>query len=201
MADVGSGAGLPGLPLALVRPDLRVVLVEPLLRRATFLAEAVAALGLGDRVEVLRGRAEDVRRSPVDVVTARAVAPLDRLAGWTLPLARVGGPLLALKGDGAAEEVDASLAALEKVGGGHAEVLRAAREWSTRPRPWCGWSGSPPDDGGSRWRHPRRGTGLGWPPATPAGRRPQHRPGWAAQRRRRTASGLAGPATTSGRAA
>ena len=122
VADVGSGAGLPGLPLALVRPDLRLVLVEPLLRRATFLGEAVDALGLGDRVEVLRGRAED-QRLAVDVVTARAVAPLDRLAGWTLPLVRVGGALLALKGEGAADEVAASLTALERLGGGHTEVL------------------------------------------------------------------------------
>lgn len=122
VADVGSGAGLPGLPLALVRPDLRLVLVEPLLRRATFLTEAVEALALGDRVEVVRGRAEEIRLE-VDVVTARAVAPLDRLTGWTLPLARVGGTLLALKGDTAVEEIAASHAALEKVGGGRAEVL------------------------------------------------------------------------------
>lgn len=122
VADVGSGAGLPGIPLALVRSDVHVVLVEPLLRRATFLAEAVEALGLDDRVEVLRGRAEDVSLE-VDVVTARAVAPLDRLAGWTLPLARVGGTLLALKGEGAVEEILASQAALERVGGGRAEVL------------------------------------------------------------------------------
>jgi len=122
VADVGSGAGLPGLPLALVRPDLSVVLVEPLLRRATFLTEAVDALGLGDRVQVVRGRGEDVRLD-VDVVTARAVAPLDRLAGVTLPLVHVGGVLLALKGEGALEEVEASAAALEKVGGGRAEVL------------------------------------------------------------------------------
>jgi len=122
VADVGSGAGLPGLPLALVRPDLRVVLVEPLLRRATFLGEAVTALGLDDRVEVVRGRAED-QTLAVDVVTARAVAPLDRLAGWTLPLARVGGILLALKGDGAADEVAASAAALERLGGGQIELL------------------------------------------------------------------------------
>jgi 16S rRNA (guanine527-N7)-methyltransferase len=122
VADVGSGAGLPGLPLALVRPDLRVVLVEPLLRRATFLGEAVTALGLDDRVVVVRGRAEE-QSLAVDVVTARAVAPLDRLAGWTLPLARVGGILLALKGDGAADEVAASAAALERLGGGQIEVL------------------------------------------------------------------------------
>jgi 16S rRNA (guanine527-N7)-methyltransferase len=122
VADVGSGAGLPGIPLALVRPDVHLVLVEPLLRRATFLGEAVTALGLDEQVEVVRGRAEEVDLA-VDVVTARAVAPLDRLAGWTLPLARLGGTLLALKGDGAAEEVAASRAALEKVGGGNAEVL------------------------------------------------------------------------------
>lgn len=122
VADVGSGAGLPGLPLAIVRRDLRVVLVEPLLRRATFLTEAVDALGLGDRVEVRRGRAEE-QRLAVDVVTARAVAPLDRLAGWTLPLARVGGTLLALKGDTAAAEIVAAQTTLERLGGGHAEVL------------------------------------------------------------------------------
>ncbi|MBI1377941.1 MAG: 16S rRNA (guanine(527)-N(7))-methyltransferase RsmG [Frankiales bacterium] len=122
VADVGSGAGLPGLPLALVRPDLRLVLVEPLLRRTTFLSEAVDRLGLGERVQVRRGRAEDAQLA-VDVVTARAVAPLDRLAGWTLPLARVGGTLLALKGEGAAEEVAASAAALERLGGGQTEVL------------------------------------------------------------------------------
>jgi len=122
VADVGSGAGLPGLPLALVRPDLHLVLVEPLLRRATFLTETVAALGIEDRVEVLRGRAEE-QRLGVDVVTARAVAPLERLAGWTLPLVREGGVLLALKGEGAAAEVESSQTALEKVGGGHAEVL------------------------------------------------------------------------------
>jgi 16S rRNA (guanine527-N7)-methyltransferase len=122
VADVGSGAGLPGLPLALVRPDVRVVLVEPLLRRATFLSEAVEALDLGARVEVVRGRAEE-QKLDVDVVTARAVAPLDRLAGWTLPLTRVGGVLLALKGEGAAEEVATSADALEKLGGGQAEVL------------------------------------------------------------------------------
>lgn len=122
VADVGSGAGLPGLPLALVRPDVQVVLVEPLLRRATFLTEAVDSLGLAGRVQVLRGRAEDVALS-VDVVTARAVAPLDRLAGWTLPHARVGGVLLALKGEGAADEVVASQQALEKLGGGNPEVL------------------------------------------------------------------------------
>jgi 16S rRNA (guanine527-N7)-methyltransferase len=109
VADVGSGAGLPGLVWALARPDLDVVLIEPLLRRSTFLTEAVGALGLGGRVEVLRGRAEEVLRDPswrpVDVVTARAVAPLARLVGWTTPLLAPGGLLVALKGSTAEEEL------------------------------------------------------------------------------------------------
>lgn len=104
VADVGSGAGLPGLVWALVRPDLRVTLIEPLLRRATFLSEAVTELDLGERVEVLRARAEDVERT-FDVVTARAVARLPQLLTWTVPLTRVGGVVLALKGSGAAQEV------------------------------------------------------------------------------------------------
>jgi 16S rRNA (guanine527-N7)-methyltransferase len=124
VGDVGSGAGLPGIPLALVRPDLRVTLVEPLLRRATFLSEAVAELGLDERVEVARSRAEDQRDLALDVVTARAVAALDKLAGWSLPLVRVGGELLALKGSSAADEVLAAQDALERLGGGQAEVLQ-----------------------------------------------------------------------------
>jgi 16S rRNA (guanine527-N7)-methyltransferase len=109
VADVGSGAGLPGLVWAIVRPDIRVVLIEPLLRRSVFLAEATADLALSDRVEVLRGRAEDVTRDatwqPVDVVTARAVAPFERLIGWTVPLLAGGGRLVALKGSSARAEL------------------------------------------------------------------------------------------------
>jgi 16S rRNA (guanine527-N7)-methyltransferase len=109
--DVGSGAGLPGIPLALARPDLRIILLEPLARRVAFLEEAVRALAL-DNVTVVRGRAEEgpVRRRYYgnDVATARAVAPLDKLAGWCLPLVRPGGRLLALKGSSAAEEVRAA---------------------------------------------------------------------------------------------
>lgn len=106
VVDVGSGAGLPGIPLALARPDCTYVLLEPLLRRAEFLREVVDDLGLGDRVSVLRARAEEAAREPRrwDVAVARAVAPLDRLAGWCLPLLRPGGRLLALKGERAAEE-------------------------------------------------------------------------------------------------
>lgn len=114
--DVGSGGGLPGIPLALVRPDLHITLVEPLLRRTTFLDEVVDELGL-NHVSVLRGRAEEVRGSIAsDVVTARAVAPLSRLAGWGLPLLRSGGEMLALKGDSAAAELQESEADLRKLG-------------------------------------------------------------------------------------
>ncbi|THA25474.1 16S rRNA (guanine(527)-N(7))-methyltransferase RsmG [Streptomyces sp. RKND-216] len=117
VCDVGSGAGLPGIPLALVRPDLRITLLEPLLRRTTFLQEAVELLGL-DHVTVVRGRAEEVLGTlkPVHVVTARAVAPLDRLAGWGVPLLRPYGEMLALKGDTAAEELKGARAALQKLG-------------------------------------------------------------------------------------
>ena len=104
--DLGSGAGLPGLVLALQRPDVQVVLVESLQRRADFLVEAVAALGLRNTL-VRRARAEELSLQ-VDVVTARAVAPLDKLAGWALPLLRPKGRLLALKGEKAAEELAAS---------------------------------------------------------------------------------------------
>ena len=100
VVDVGSGAGLPGIPLALARPDLQIVLVEPLARRVEWLREVIADLGLA--VEVERGRAEEavVRRrwEGADVVTARAVAPLSRLAGWSLPLLRTGGT--AARGEG-----------------------------------------------------------------------------------------------------
>jgi 16S rRNA (guanine527-N7)-methyltransferase len=129
--DVGSGAGLPGIVLAIARPDLTVVLIEPLARRTAFLTEAVRELGLGARVEVLRGRAEEVvsgplagRVKPADVVTARAVAPIDRLAGWCLPLARVGGRVLALKGSTAADEVAIHGAVVERLGGGTPRLLR-----------------------------------------------------------------------------
>ncbi|MET8150299.1 16S rRNA (guanine(527)-N(7))-methyltransferase RsmG [Actinoplanes sp. NPDC049668] len=118
--DVGSGAGLPGIVLAVARPDLTITLVEPLARRTAFLSEAVTALGLDATVTVVRGRAEDLVGGPpaaADVVTARAVAPLDRLAGWCLPLAAVGGRLLALKGASAAEEVAEHREAIARLGG------------------------------------------------------------------------------------
>ena len=105
--DVGSGAGLPGIPLAIARPDLQVELVEPMLRRTSWLEETVAALGMADTVVVTRGKAAVIGPRQVDVVTARAVAPLERLLPMCMPFLRPGGVLLALKGEQAQAEVDA----------------------------------------------------------------------------------------------
>jgi 16S rRNA (guanine527-N7)-methyltransferase len=128
VVDVGSGAGLPGLALAIARPDLSVVLVEPLARRTSFLTEAVATLGLS-RVAVMRARAEEASGSldPADVVVARALAPLDRLMGWCLPLARVGGHVLALKGESAAEELATRVLTVERMGGRNAVIRVCGR--------------------------------------------------------------------------
>src|SRR4051812_1196632 len=106
LADVGSGAGLPGLPIAIARPDVTVSLVEPLLRRVVWLREVVEELGLSN-VEIIRGRANVVAEAgqAFDVVTARAVAPLTGLLELCLPLVRPGGELLAMKGESAAEEL------------------------------------------------------------------------------------------------
>jgi 16S rRNA (guanine527-N7)-methyltransferase len=121
--DVGSGAGLPGIVLAVARPDISVILVEPLARRTAFLEEAVSLLGLTEQVTVERGRAEEfVGRLSASVVTARAVAPLDRLAEWCLPLTALGGSLLALKGMTAAEEVSDTASAVAALGGGAAVI-------------------------------------------------------------------------------
>jgi len=118
VADVGSGAGLPGLVWAITRPDLTMILIEPLLRRATFLTEAVIDLGLTDRVTVLRARAEKVITTPnwtgVDIVTARAVAPMERLLGWTMPLLKPVGDLIALKGSSAQSEIDEAAQAINQ---------------------------------------------------------------------------------------
>lgn len=118
VVDIGSGAGLPGIPLALARPDLKVALVEPLLRRVTFLNEVIGELGLETRV--VRGRAEDkaiiAEVGDADVVTSRAVAPLAKLAGWSAPLLREGGRMVALKGASAEEEVERDRASLRRLG-------------------------------------------------------------------------------------
>jgi 16S rRNA (guanine527-N7)-methyltransferase len=125
--DVGSGAGLPGIPLAIARPDLSVVLVEPLLRRSSWLDLVVAALQL-DPVRVLRARAEDVRgRLSAPVVIARAVAPMGRLARWCLPLLEPGGELLAMKGRSAEAELVAAVDELRRLGAVTAEVVAIGR--------------------------------------------------------------------------
>lgn len=117
IVDIGSGAGLPGIPLALARPDIHVTLVEPLLRRSDFLRETIALLGLD--CAVVRGRAEDRSvRDEVgesDAAVSRAVASLDKIAQWSAPLLRLGGRMVAMKGERAADELAE-----------HAQALRAA---------------------------------------------------------------------------
>lgn len=127
VVDVGSGAGLPGLALAIARPDLRVDLVEPLQRRANFLDEVITALELSDQVRVVRGRAEEpavvaaVGNAPA--VTARAVAPLGRLVRWCLPLLAPDGSLVLMKGASAADELTQHRTAVERLGAVDLELL------------------------------------------------------------------------------
>lgn len=123
VCDIGTGAGLPGVVVAIARPDLQVTLVEPLLRRTTFLEEVVADLGL-DHVSVVRGRADDLHgRETFDVVTSRAVAPLERLLGWSMPLVAPAGALVAMKGRTAHEEIDAARDFLTTWGCADPEVI------------------------------------------------------------------------------
>ncbi|MDH6207542.1 16S rRNA (guanine527-N7)-methyltransferase [Aurantimicrobium minutum] len=108
VGDVGSGAGLPGLVLAIARPDVDFVLIEPMERRTAWLNDQVSALDLKN-VTVVRDRAEDVRRDVLlDQVTARAVSALKKLIPMTAPLVRPGGELVLMKGAGAAAEIDAA---------------------------------------------------------------------------------------------
>jgi 16S rRNA (guanine527-N7)-methyltransferase len=127
VVDVGSGAGLPGIPLAILRPDLDVVLLEPMLRRADFLTQTLEELDLGDRVRLVRGRAEEHKHT-YDVVTARAVAPLDKLLGWTTRLFLPDGELLAIKGSSAPDEVAAAGGQLQKAHAGAQVVTVRAHE-------------------------------------------------------------------------
>jgi 16S rRNA (guanine527-N7)-methyltransferase len=137
VVDVGSGAGLPGLPIAIRRPDLRVDLVEPMQRRIDFLTAAVTQLGLEDQVRVVRGRAEDPEVADAvgnaDWAVARAVAPLDRLVRWCLPLLAPGGRLVALKGETAADELTEHEGAIRRSGGIAGEVHRLGEEWLDSP--------------------------------------------------------------------
>src|SRR6476619_2699272 len=123
VCDIGSGAGLPGLVLAIARPDLRITLVEPLLRRTTYLSEVVDDLALS-QVEVVRGRADALHgERRFDVVTSRAVAPLGRLLTWSMPLVSPTGALVAMKGSSIAAEIDGARADLRDLGCAEPEVL------------------------------------------------------------------------------
>lgn len=135
VADVGSGAGLPGIPLAITRPDLKVTLIEPLLRRSEFLREAIDELGLD--VVVIRGRAEDrvVREEAgeMDAVVSRAVASLDKLSRWSMPLLRTGGRMLALKGERAMDEVREHQRTLSSLGATDVKVVRCGVDFLQPP--------------------------------------------------------------------
>ena len=137
MADVGSGAGLPGLCLAIARPDLELTLIEPLERRVIWLQEVVDDLGL-DNVTVMRTRAElAVGMVKADVVTARAVSALSNLAGLTIPLLSGEGEVVAIKGRSAAEELEKAAKVIRKLGGCRRRWLRSGRTCSRNPPPWC----------------------------------------------------------------
>lgn len=166
VADVGSGAGLPGIPLAIARPDVVVTVVEPLLRRATFLQEVVDDLGL-EHVTVLRSRAEDLHGAEAvapgfDVVTSRAVASLGQLVEWCLPLVAAEGVMVALKGAQVAEEVPAAARALRVWGAADPQVLElgvgrvAETTWAARVA----------------WREP---SSVGWPPRRASAAPPRQR--------------------------
>ena len=133
VCDIGSGAGLPGIALAIRRPDLRVTLVEPLLRRTTFLDLATSTMELTN-VSVHRGRAEELHGEAVfDVVTSRAVAPMDRLTRWSMPLVRSGGLFLAMKGQSAEQELESAARTIRRLGGVDPTVLAVGEQWLSPP--------------------------------------------------------------------
>jgi 16S rRNA (guanine527-N7)-methyltransferase len=133
--DLGSGAGLPGVPLAIARSDLDITLLEPMARRVEWLEHVTATLGLG--VTVVRGRAEEPtikqRLGGADVIIARAVAPLAKLCEWSLPLLRRGGSLVAVKGASATDEMARDRQAVARAGGGEPRVARCGVGMLTDP--------------------------------------------------------------------
>jgi len=135
VVDIGSGAGLPGIPLAIARPDLDIVLLEPMLRRSEFLREVTGGLGL--TVEVVRGRAEDrwVRDllGERDVAVSRAVAALDKLTKWSMPLIRPGGRMVAIKGERAADEIEQHRRAMQAAGAVDIAVVTCGQEYLLPP--------------------------------------------------------------------
>ena len=133
VADVGSGAGLPGLCLAIARPDLELTLIEPLERRVIWLQEVVDDLGLGN-VTVMRTRAElAVGMVDADVVTARAVSALSKLAGLTIPLLNGKGEVVAIKGRSAAEEIEQAAKVIRRLGGVETSVVVCGQELLEEP--------------------------------------------------------------------
>ncbi len=128
LVDIGSGAGLPGVVLAMMCPSLQVILLEPLLRRSVFLEECVTELALPNAT-VVRARAEEKAAAHIeaDIATARAVAPLGRLADWAARLLRPGGELLAIKGQSAEEEIATARPVLARLGARSAEVLQVGQ--------------------------------------------------------------------------
>lgn len=169
VCDIGTGAGLPGLVLAIARPDLDVTLVEPLLRRTTFLEEVVDELGLS-HVRVVRGRADDLHDvETFDVVTSRAVAPLERLLTWSMPLVNATGALVAMKGRSVAEEIEVAAPVLARYRCGTPEVFEVGdgvvEPTTTVVR--------------VPWADPSR---IGWPLPVDKRRGQQRRPRRAAQR-------------------
>ena len=162
VCDIGTGAGLPGLVVAIARPDVRMTLLEPLLRRTAFLDEVVAELGL-DHVTVVRGRAEDLHGSATfDVVTSRAVAPLERLLGWSMPLVAPTGSLVAMKGRSVHDEIDSAKGFLATWRCTAPEVLEVGRRFVDPPTTVVRVS----------WADPAR---IGWPLARDTTRRRQRR--------------------------
>ena len=135
IADIGSGAGLPGIPLALARPDLRLTLIEPLLRRSEFLREVVHDLGL--EITIVRGRAEDrsVLRQvgEMDAVVSRAVASLDKLTKWSVPLLRPDGRMAAIKGERAEEEIREHRRVMASLGAVDVKVMRCGADYLDPP--------------------------------------------------------------------
>jgi 16S rRNA (guanine527-N7)-methyltransferase len=135
IVDIGTGAGLPGLPMVIAKPGLRVTLVESLLRRTEFLHMVITELGLN--ADVVRGRAEDaeVRQAAgdADAVTSRAVASLDKLTRWSLPLLRAGGRLLAIKGERAPDEVTEHRRVMTKLGAADVRVVECGVSYLSPP--------------------------------------------------------------------
>ena len=132
VADVGSGAGLPGIPMAIAMPDAEFVLIEPMERRSSWMLEVVEDLGLKN-VRILRSRAEDVTEQYFDIVTARAVAALDKLLKMCVPLLKPGGALIALKGSKAAEEIANAKKLDKKLGISSFEILVCGEKFLPEP--------------------------------------------------------------------